>query len=245
MKLKQQPEDFRVEELTDVGPADAGPFAFYRLTRAAGPPPTPSPPCAAAGRSTAAPVLRRPQGPPRRHHPVPDHPQRPARSTTTRAASRVTYLGRLGRAVHVRAHPGQPLRGHPARACRAADAERHERPLPEVGRRRGAELLRRPAVRHRVRRRRRVRRPARWCCGHFEEALRLALAAPYEHDRAEAKKREGDPRRPLGRLGRGQGRAAARPRPQPRRLPASTTRPTSGGPCARLRPELRGLYLSA
>ncbi|HEV3203275.1 MAG TPA: tRNA pseudouridine(13) synthase TruD, partial [Gemmataceae bacterium] len=31
MKLKQQPEDFRVEELTDVTPGREGPFAFYRL----------------------------------------------------------------------------------------------------------------------------------------------------------------------------------------------------------------------
>jgi tRNA pseudouridine13 synthase len=33
MKLKQSPEDFRVEELTDVVPASAGPFAFYRLEK--------------------------------------------------------------------------------------------------------------------------------------------------------------------------------------------------------------------
>jgi tRNA pseudouridine13 synthase len=33
MKLKQQPEDFRVEELTDVTPGPEGPFAFYRLEK--------------------------------------------------------------------------------------------------------------------------------------------------------------------------------------------------------------------
>ena len=31
MKLKQQPEDFQVEELTDVVGSTVGPFAFYRL----------------------------------------------------------------------------------------------------------------------------------------------------------------------------------------------------------------------
>jgi tRNA pseudouridine13 synthase len=31
MKVKQQPDDFRVEELTDVAPRAHGPFAFYRL----------------------------------------------------------------------------------------------------------------------------------------------------------------------------------------------------------------------
>jgi tRNA pseudouridine13 synthase len=33
MKLKQLPEDFQVEELTDVTPAGEGPFAFYRLEK--------------------------------------------------------------------------------------------------------------------------------------------------------------------------------------------------------------------
>src|SRR3954470_13426216 len=33
MKLKQQPEDFQVEELTDVAPTGAGAFALYRLTK--------------------------------------------------------------------------------------------------------------------------------------------------------------------------------------------------------------------
>ncbi len=33
MKLKQRPEDFQVEELTDVVPGDIGPFAFYRLEK--------------------------------------------------------------------------------------------------------------------------------------------------------------------------------------------------------------------
>ena len=33
MKLKQQPEDFQVEELTDVRPVGQGPFALYRLEK--------------------------------------------------------------------------------------------------------------------------------------------------------------------------------------------------------------------
>src|SRR6516165_5152360 len=33
MKLKQQPEDFQVEELTDVVPQGQGPFALYRLEK--------------------------------------------------------------------------------------------------------------------------------------------------------------------------------------------------------------------
>jgi tRNA pseudouridine13 synthase len=33
MKLKQDPEDFKVEELTEVTPGEHGPFAFYRMTK--------------------------------------------------------------------------------------------------------------------------------------------------------------------------------------------------------------------
>src|SRR5690349_14969892 len=33
MKLKQQPDDFQVEEITSVHPGAEGPFAFYRLEK--------------------------------------------------------------------------------------------------------------------------------------------------------------------------------------------------------------------
>jgi tRNA pseudouridine13 synthase len=33
MKIKERPEDFQVEELTEVQPQDSGPFAFYRLKK--------------------------------------------------------------------------------------------------------------------------------------------------------------------------------------------------------------------
>src|SRR5262245_39265552 len=33
MKVKQQPDDFQVEEVTDVTPDVEGPFAFYRLEK--------------------------------------------------------------------------------------------------------------------------------------------------------------------------------------------------------------------
>src|SRR5437870_11123821 len=33
MKLKQRPDDFRVEELTDAAPSDVGEFALYRLEK--------------------------------------------------------------------------------------------------------------------------------------------------------------------------------------------------------------------
>jgi tRNA pseudouridine13 synthase len=33
MKIKQQPQDFCVEELTSVQPGQDGPYAFYRLEK--------------------------------------------------------------------------------------------------------------------------------------------------------------------------------------------------------------------
>src|SRR5207253_5179466 len=33
MKIKERPEDFQVEELTDLHPQDSGPFALYRLEK--------------------------------------------------------------------------------------------------------------------------------------------------------------------------------------------------------------------
>lgn len=80
--------------------------------------------------------------------------------------------------------------------------------------------------------------------GHFEEALRLALAAPYEHDRAAQKEEKrllaghwGDWARLKDLLPRGHARSLVdylRVHPVDFR-----------GAVARLRPELRGLYLSA
>jgi tRNA pseudouridine13 synthase len=80
--------------------------------------------------------------------------------------------------------------------------------------------------------------------GQFEEALRLALAGPYEHDRAEQKKEKallnahwGDWPTLKERLPRGHARSL---------VDYLVHHPTDfRGAVARLRPELRGLYLSA
>ena len=33
MKLKQSPDDFQVEEMTDIAPSDRGAFALYRMEK--------------------------------------------------------------------------------------------------------------------------------------------------------------------------------------------------------------------
>jgi tRNA pseudouridine13 synthase len=80
--------------------------------------------------------------------------------------------------------------------------------------------------------------------GNFEQALKLALAAPYEHDRAEAKKEKailtahwGDWPAAKAKLPRGHARSI---------VDFLAHHPADfRGACARLRPELQGLYLSA
>jgi tRNA pseudouridine13 synthase len=80
--------------------------------------------------------------------------------------------------------------------------------------------------------------------GNFKAALRLALAAPYEHDRAETKKekailnaRWGDWPTCKSELPRSHARSI---------VDYLVHHPTDfRGACARLRPELQGLYLSA
>jgi tRNA pseudouridine13 synthase len=80
--------------------------------------------------------------------------------------------------------------------------------------------------------------------GQFEEALKLALAAPYEHDRAEQKREKQTLRTFWGnweickeKLPRGHARSLV----DYLRVHPGDFR----GAVARLRPELRGLYLSA
>jgi tRNA pseudouridine13 synthase len=80
--------------------------------------------------------------------------------------------------------------------------------------------------------------------GNFEKALRVALAAPYEHDRAAQKKEKailnihwGDWPACMAKLPRGHARSL---------VDYLVHHPTDfRGAIARLRPELRGLYLSA
>ena len=242
MIIKQEPDDFRVEEVTALVPGDSGPFAFYRLEK--------------RGWSTPdalAAVRRRWQVEPRRlsYGGLKDRHADTVQYLTIFHGPRrglhhhdvaVRYVGQV-------AHPyasedvicnrfrltlralDDATRGRAA--GRLEDVVRDGVPNYFDDQRFGSvagpggEFIGRMLVR-----------------GRFEDALRLALTGPYEHDRA-AQKREkrlldahwGDWAKCVGVLPRGHARSLAdylRVHPDDYR-----------GAVTRLRPELRGLYLSA
>jgi tRNA pseudouridine13 synthase len=242
MKLKQSPDDFRVEERTDLVPQPTGPFALYRLEKRGW-----STPDAVAG------VVRRWRlepgrlaygglkdrhawttqhvtifhGPRRglRHHDVTLHylGQTPhpfsshdircnAFRLTLRDLSPSEREGTAARLEEVRAE-GAPNYFDDQRFGSVAGA--------------GGEFIARLLVR-----------------GRFEEALRLALLGPYEYDRPEQKREKqilaecwGDWETCKAQLTRGHARSLV----DYLRVHPGDFR----GAVARLRPELRGLYLSA
>jgi tRNA pseudouridine13 synthase len=241
MKLKQQPEDFQVEELTDVVPQSRGPFGLYRLEKRG----WSTPDALQAVRRRWRVDLRRLSygGLKDRHAHTVQYLtifHGPQRGLTHHGVS-VTYLGQVPEpytSKDIRANRFRlVLRDLAADAVAVAEAaleEVRQDGLPNyfddqrfgsVGA--GAEFVARSLV-----------------LGRYAEALRLALTAPYEHDRAAQKQEKAILREHWGdwatlkqRLPRGHARSLIdylRGHPQDFR-----------GALARLRPELRGLYLSA
>jgi tRNA pseudouridine13 synthase len=240
-KLKQSPDDFQVEELTAVQPDD-GPFAFYRLRKRG----WSTPDALAAVRRRWRIDLRRLSygGLKDRHAATVQYltifhgPQR----DLTHHAVELRYLGQVQAAYtsqDIRANRFRIVLRHLAPTAQATLEAR----LGEVARQGvpnyfddqrfgsvagpGGEFIARLLVR-----------------GQFEEALRLALTAPYEFDRAEQKREKqllrdhwGDWQRCKADLPRGHARSLV----DYLRVHPSDFR----GAVARLRPELRGLYLSA
>jgi tRNA pseudouridine13 synthase len=241
MKLKQQPEDFQVEELTDVAPQAQGPFGLYRLEKRG----WSTPDALQAIRRRWRLDLRRLSygGLKDRHAHTVQYLtifHGPQRGLTHHDVS-LTYLGQVPEpysAKDIRANRFRlVLRDLDADAVGVAQTAleevRHDG-LPNyfddqrfgsVGA--GGDFVARFLV-----------------LGRYEEALRLALAAPYEHDRAAQKQEKAILRDHWGdwatlkqRLPRGHARSLVdylRSHPQDFR-----------GALARLRPDLRGLYLSA
>jgi tRNA pseudouridine13 synthase len=240
MKLKQQPEDFQVEERTGVQPS-TGPFAFYRLEK--------------RGWSTpdAMQALRRRwhldlgrvsygglkdrhaqtvqyltifRGPPRdlTHHEVHLH-----------------YLGQVAEPYTSKDVTANRFR-LTLRSLSTQELSAAEQALSEVradgvpnyfdDQRFGSVAAGGEFMAHAL------------VLGRFEDALRLALASPYEHDRGPQKREKqllnahwGDWPRLKQELPRGHARSL---------VDYLVSHPTDfRGAVARLRPDLRGLYLSA
>ena len=241
MKLKQSPEDFQVQELTTVRPARQGRFAFYLLEKSGWTTPD------------ALTVIRRrwkidprrlsygglkdrhaktwqhltiERGPPRNL----EHPR-----------IRLTYLGQVeepftAQQIHanrftliLRAMNRSELRSAEGRAETLTqigvpnyfDDQRFGSVTP------GGEFV------------------ARWLVlGDFEQALKLALTGPYEHDRAAQKRQKiqiaqlwGQWAQLKEQLPRGHARSL---------VDYLVSHPTNfKGAIARLRPELNGMYLAA
>lgn len=241
MKLKQQPDDFLVEEITSISPAE-GPHALYRMEK-----------CGWSTPDALAAVRRRWRVEPRRisYGGLKDRHAATVQYLTIFHGPRrnlhhhdisVQYIGQV--AEPYTSHDIQANRfrlilrdllpdARPAMELRLGLLARHGVPNYFDDQRfgsvagEGGEFIARLLVQ-----------------GRFEEALRLALAAPYEHDRAAQKDEKrlltehwGDWLRLKDVLPRGHARSLV----DYLRVHPGDFR----GAVARLRPELRGLYLSA
>jgi tRNA pseudouridine13 synthase len=241
MIIKQQPDDFHVEELTDLAPGDAGAFGFYRLEKTG----WTTPDALAAIRRRWKLDLRRLSygGLKDRHAHTIQYLSifHGPRRNLTHQDIHVTWLGQVEEPYashHIRANRFQLI----LRRLTEADVAAATIALEEVracgvpnyfdDQRFGSVASGTGFMaRHLL-------------FGRHEDALRQVLTAPYEFDRAEQKKEKR-----LLREHWAQWDALKRslPRGHARSLICYLAdHPTDfRGAIARLRPELRGLYLSA
>jgi tRNA pseudouridine13 synthase len=242
MKLKQRPEDFRVEELTDVRAGTEGAYALYRLEK-----------CGWTTPDALAVVRRRWRVEPRRlsFAGLKDRHARTVqyftifhgpRRNLRQQAIEVRYLGQVAEPFsheHLSGNrfrltlrdlpPGERANLEDGVARTAAQGVPNyfddQRFGSVVGP--GGEFVARLLVH-----------------GRFEEALRLALTGPYEHDHA----RQKEEKRLLIQHWGDWDRCRALLPASPVRGVLDHLRANPGdfrGAMVRLRPELRGLYLSA
>lgn len=241
MKLKQQPDDFRVEERTDLVATGAGPFALYRLEKRGWT--TPDALQVVRRRWKLAPARVSYGGLKDRHAHTIQYfsvlrgPQR----RLTHQEIRVEYLGQVSEAYTSRAIRANQFT-LAVRDLRPEDVSMAEEMLDEVrdqgvpnyfdDQRFGSasapdKFMARALVQ-----------------GDYERALRLALVEPYEHDRAAAKKEKALLRNGWGKWARC--RDQLPPGPSRSVVDYLAEHPDDyQGAIGRLRPELRGLYLCA
>jgi tRNA pseudouridine13 synthase len=242
MKLKQQPDDFQVEEITTIAPGGEGPFAFYRLEKRGWS--TPDALAAIRRRWKIEPQRLSYGGLKDRHAWTTQYLSifhGPKRGLNHQQIT-LHYLGQVQNpfsSQDIAANRFQVTLRDLAESGQAALQDRiaqvsaagvpnyfdDQRFGSVAGE--GEEFIARLLVR-----------------GQFEEALRLALLGPYEHDRAEQKREK---RILAENWGNWEVCKERLPRSHSRSL-ADYLRVHPGdyrGAVARLRPELRGLYLSA
>ena len=241
MKLKQQPDDFRVEELTDAVAGDAGEFALYRLDKTGWTTPDA---LSAIRRRWQIDARRLSYGGLKDRHAITSQHitifRGPKRNLSHERVT-VTYLGqraepftaqgiRANRFTVVLRAMSDAAVSHAEVALReVADAGLpnyfDDQRFGSVGE--GQEFVAKEMV-----------------FGRFERALWLALAAPYEFDRADAKREKATLIELWARWPECQ---AKLPKGHARSLVSYLApHPTDfKGAVARLRPELQGLYLSA
>jgi tRNA pseudouridine13 synthase len=241
MKLKQNPEDFRVEELTGAAAENSGEFAFYRLDKIGWTTPDA---LAAIRRRWRIDYRRMSYGGLKDRHAVTSQYltilRGPKRDLKHERIA-LTYLGRRSEpftagdilanrftiVLRGMSEVGVAQAGGALAEVEAAGVPNYfdDQRFGSVGENR--EFVAKEMV-----------------FGNFERALWLALAAPYEFDRAEAKRekallreRWGDWPQLKARLPRGHARSL---------VDYLVHHPTDHkGAVARLRPDLQGLYLSA
>ncbi len=241
MKLKQQPDDFRVEELTDAVAGDAGEFALYRLDKTGWTTPDA---LSAVRRRWQIDARRLSYGGLKDRHAITAQHltvfRGPKRNLSHERVT-VTYLGQRAEpftAADIKANRFTIT----LRAMSDSAVSQAEVALREVGETGvpnyfddqrfgsvggGEEFVAKEMV-----------------FGRFERALWLALAAPYEFDRADAKREKATLVELWGKWPECQ---AKLPKGHARSLVSYlAAHPTDfKGAIARLRPELQGLYLSA
>ena len=241
MKLKQSPADFRVEELTDLAGGAAGEFSLYRLTKTGWTTPDA---INKVRRRWSLDAGRVGYGGLKDRHAVTTQHLTVFRGPHADLALQgvsLEYLGRVPghfRAEMIRANrftiklrhltePALALARRAAEAVALAGVPNYfdDQRFGSVGR--GLKFVGKEMVK-----------------GDFESALKLALAEPYEHDRAAAKAEKALLRAKWGdwvalkaELPRGHARSLV---DYLRQHPADFK-----GAVARLRPELGGLYLAA
>jgi len=241
MKVKQQPDDFRVEELTRIAPGDRGPFAFYRLEKRGWT--TPDALAAIRRRWEIAPQRVGYGGLKDRHAATTQYltiHHGPRRGLKHHAVT-LTYLGQVAApysSCDILANRFRiTLRDLSADAAQRAAAEAllvahdgvpnyfDDQRFGSVGD--GRDFVAKQMV-----------------LGQYEAALKLALTVPYEFDRGEEKRIKATLLECWGRWGECKDRL---PRSHARSLVDYLVHhPTDfRGALARLRPELQGMYLSA